>query len=90
MAKANFQSFYRTFLWVSFLVFVVSLETVAKQGKFDADGKNNKVKIKIHIHLAGYSMVFSNVVFSCLCRFFFCLYFVIFLGGGGGVVSLYF
>lgn len=45
MAKANLQSFYRTFLWVSFLVFVVSLESVAKQGKFDADGKNSKVNI---------------------------------------------
>ena len=83
MAKANFQSFYRTFLWVSFLVFVVSLETVAKQGKFDADEKNNKVKIKIHIHLAGYSMVFSNVVFSCLSSFFFFVFILSFFWGVG-------
>ena len=86
MAKANFQSFYRTFVWVSFLVFVVSLETVAKQGKFDADGKNNTVKIIIHIHLAGYSIVLGKVVFSCLFVFLslFCLFFL------GGVLSLYF
>lgn len=47
MAKGKSQTFYRTFFLVTFLVFVISLETAAKQVKPAAGGAENKEGNKI-------------------------------------------
>ena len=47
MAKGKSQTFYRTFFLVTFLVFVISLETAARQVKPAAGGTENKEGNKI-------------------------------------------